>query len=70
MVKHIELNAKGNCYDAISVAAVPEHGQGFWKSNGFKEVTANAGKGSLESFVRDHMLVFEDTLLFFKTVST
>ena len=37
MVKRINSFARSNCYDIISVAAVPNHGAAFWKSNGFTE---------------------------------
>eukprot|EP01084_Bolivina_argentea_P253295 425415_1 len=38
MVKRIELYARQNCFDIISVAAVPGHGVGFWTRNGFEQI--------------------------------
>ena len=58
MVKEIELYCIANNYDLMSVAAVPVHGEAFWKSNGFKE--------RKDVWLRQNMLVFDDTPLFAK----
>merc|ERR1719242_26040 len=36
MVRQIELYCIQNQYDLMAVAAVPVHGEAFWKSNGFE----------------------------------
>eukprot|EP01084_Bolivina_argentea_P181310 313146_1 len=41
MVKRIELYARSNCIDILSVAAVPGHGVKFWSKNGFEEIYDN-----------------------------
>ena len=76
MVRQIELYCIQNQYDMMAVAAVPIHGESFWKSNGFElrhnAPTYNApvvkkGDGEYE-MLRHHMLVFDDTPLFAKHV--
>ena len=76
MVKHIELYCIQNQYDIMAVAAVPVHGEAFWKSNGF-ELRHNAPTSDKEKMkdkkmafemLRHHMLVFDDTPLFAKRV--
>ena len=36
MVKRIMAFCRSNCYDIVSVAAVPRHGISFWSNNGFE----------------------------------
>eukprot|EP01083_Nonionella_stella_P283375 964467_1 len=62
MVKHMELYCIANGYDLMSVAAVPGHGEAFWQSNGFKD-SANT---ATNHFLRNNMLVFDDTPLYAK----
>ena len=75
MVKQIELYCISNGYDVMSVAAVPGHGESFWKSNGFEmryeapTKTQNKDKKTghrRNAFLRQHMLAFDDTPLFAK----
>merc|ERR1712228_444750 len=76
MVKQIELYCISNQYDMMAVAAVPIHGESFWKSNGF-ELRHNAPANNTEKvknesgeyeLLKHHMLVFDDTSLYAKHV--
>ena len=69
MVSKIELYCIANGYDLISVAAVPGHGESFWKSNGFKEkhsAPLSKDRHKEDAWLRQNMLVFDDTPLFAK----
>ena len=44
MVKRIIAFCRSNCYDIITVAAVPRHGVAFWKNNGFEMKYDPTGK--------------------------
>ena len=73
MAKQIEHYCLSNGYDLMAVAAVPHHGESFWKSNGYKMQVEAAGNESNErmisakaAWLRSNMLVFDDTPLYAK----
>eukprot|EP00483_Globobulimina_turgida_P013524 UN13549 len=74
MVKEIELYCIANGYDLMSVAAVPGHGEKFWASNGFQlehcaaENDDKKDKSGRNEWLRNNMLVFDDTPLYAKYV--
>ena len=68
MVNYIELYCISNCYDIISVAVVPGHGQSFWKSNGFTIKHGAVNNNDKKTWLQQNMLVFDDTPLYSKSV--
>ena len=57
MVNQIELHYRQNCFDLISVAAVPQQGIGFWKKNGFEKYTkSNLDEEKIEQFANKFKL--------------
>ena len=72
MVKRIMAFCRSNCYDIVSVAAVPRHGVAFWKKNGFGmkydptgkyKDDDNENKGDIHYFewkYRDKKIMFTD----------
>eukprot|EP01084_Bolivina_argentea_P262438 443791_1 len=82
MVKRIEVFARLNCYDIISVAAVPNQGISFWSQNAFEtfvfqnepviKFDENIGyvtkRNRIRQFIQRNMLVFNDTPLLVKVL--
>eukprot|EP01084_Bolivina_argentea_P009171 17149_1 len=79
MVKQIELYCIANDYDLMTVAAVPGHGENFWKFNGFEmkhyavksnekneERSGYSSNDIYNEWMKLNMLVFDDTPLFAK----